>query len=135
MGLPVTDPWVRALTLTVGKKKKKDRPSASESRFRAAELLGFPQFAHCYLEFFDTAAARVKCCQDDGKSLLRRTSPKVTLGWLPRTRHASEPAGKLAVLSDTFPKPSSQKLRQKLKVPRLKHSLLRSAAFFKMLHS
>lgn len=70
--------WVRAFTPTVGKKKKTGQ--VHESRFRAAELLGFPQFAHCNLKFFDTASARVKCCQDHGKSLLRRTSRKVTHG-------------------------------------------------------
>lgn len=49
--------------------------------FRAATLLGFPQFCSLATSsfFFDTAAAPVKRCQHHGKSLLRRTSRKVAL--------------------------------------------------------
>lgn len=94
-GLPVTDPSVRALTLTVGRKKK-NKPKAERMShgFRAATLLGFPQFAHLQPQvFFSTRllpqlnAASITgraCCAAPPERLLSR---------LRRTRQASEPAG------------------------------------------
>lgn len=51
-GLPVTDPSVRALTLTVGRKKTKTKAERMSHGFRAATLLGFPQFAHLQPQVF-----------------------------------------------------------------------------------